>query len=81
MSSLIRRTGPFVHRNPRLFVWFRVLYNARAYSLGFSLLLAGLRGATGGESAFRQALSWQVGIVAVIFVAYFTWALRQPKTS
>ncbi|MCH7227742.1 MFS transporter [Haloferula sp. A504] len=31
MSSLIRRSGPFAHRNARLFVLFRVLYNARAY--------------------------------------------------
>ncbi|MEM9237438.1 MAG: MFS transporter, partial [Verrucomicrobiota bacterium] len=31
VSSLIRQSGPFVHRNARLFVWFRVLYNARAY--------------------------------------------------
>lgn len=29
--SLIRRSGPFRHRNTRLFVLFRVLYNARAY--------------------------------------------------
>jgi MFS family permease len=28
---LIRRSGPFAHRNARLFVLFRVLYNARAY--------------------------------------------------
>jgi MFS family permease len=31
VSSLIRRRGPFAHRNARLFVLFRVLYNARAY--------------------------------------------------
>ncbi len=31
VSSLIRRRGPFAHRNPRLFVLFRMLYNARAY--------------------------------------------------
>lgn len=31
VSSLIRRTGPFAYRNPRLFVFFTVLYNARAY--------------------------------------------------
>lgn len=31
MPSVIRRTGPFAHRNARLFVFFRVLYNARAY--------------------------------------------------
>jgi MFS family permease len=29
--SLFRREGAFVHRNPRLFVWFTTLYNARAY--------------------------------------------------
>lgn len=31
VSSLIRRSGPFAQRNARLFVLFRVLYNARAY--------------------------------------------------
>ncbi|MCW1922562.1 MFS transporter [Luteolibacter arcticus] len=31
MSSLLRRTGPFAHRNARLYVLFTVLYNARAY--------------------------------------------------
>ncbi len=31
MSSLIRRTGPFAGRNPRLYVLFTTLYNARAY--------------------------------------------------
>lgn len=31
MSSLIHRTGPFAHRNPRLFVLFTVFYSARAY--------------------------------------------------
>jgi MFS family permease len=29
--SLFRREGAFAHRNPRLFVWFAMLYNARAY--------------------------------------------------
>jgi MFS family permease len=29
--SLFRRDGAFAHRNPRLFVWFTTLYNARAY--------------------------------------------------
>ena len=29
--SLFRREGAFSHRNPRLFVWFTTLYNARAY--------------------------------------------------
>ena len=31
MPSLIRRTGPFAWRNPRLYVLFTLLYNARAY--------------------------------------------------
>ncbi|MGE9270722.1 MAG: MFS transporter [Verrucomicrobiales bacterium] len=31
MSSLIARRGAFEHRNPRLFVLFTTLYNARAY--------------------------------------------------
>ncbi len=31
MLSLFRRTGPFAHRNARLYVFFTVLYNARAY--------------------------------------------------
>lgn len=31
MSSLIRRTGPFAERNPRLYVLFTTFYNARAY--------------------------------------------------
>ena len=31
VSSLIHRSGPFACRNPRLFVWFTVFYNARAY--------------------------------------------------
>jgi MFS family permease len=29
--ALLRRSGPFAHRNARLFVLFRTLYNARAY--------------------------------------------------
>ena len=29
--ALLRRSGPFAHKNPRLYVWFTVLYNARAY--------------------------------------------------
>ena len=31
MSSVLNRTGPFTHRNPRLYVLFTTLYNARAY--------------------------------------------------
>lgn len=52
-----------------------------AYSLGFSLLIAGLRGASGGDAAFQKALYWQVGIVALIFTAYFTRVLWQRKST
>ena len=31
VSALFHRTGPFERRNPRLFVFFTTLYNARAY--------------------------------------------------
>jgi MFS family permease len=31
VSSVLNRTGPFAHRNPRLYVLFTTLYNARAY--------------------------------------------------
>ncbi len=31
MPSLLRRSGPFAWRNPRLFVFFTICYNARAY--------------------------------------------------
>jgi len=31
MASILHRSGPFEERNPRLFVWFTTLYNARAY--------------------------------------------------
>ena len=31
MASILRQTGPFAQRNPRLFVWFTTLYNARSY--------------------------------------------------
>ncbi len=31
MSAVLSRTGPFAHRNARLYVFFTVLYNARAY--------------------------------------------------
>jgi MFS family permease len=31
VPSVLRRSGPFEHRNPRLFIFFTTLYNARAY--------------------------------------------------
>ena len=46
-----------------------------AYSLGFSLLLAGMRETA--EAPFQQALGWQVGLVGVLVGAYFFWAWKK----
>jgi MFS family permease len=40
--SLFRREGAFAHRNPRLFVWFTMLYNARAYYPVLAILFTDL---------------------------------------
>ena len=40
--SLFRREGAFAHRNPRLFVWFAMLYNARAYYPVLAILFTDL---------------------------------------
>lgn len=42
MSSLFQHTGPFEKRNPRLFVYFTVLYNARAYYPVLAILFTDL---------------------------------------
>lgn len=42
MLSLFRREGAFAHRNPRLFVWFTMLYNARAYYPVLAILFTDL---------------------------------------
>ncbi len=44
-----------------------------SFSLGFSMLLAGMR-KTVGEDAFRAALLWQLPAVAVMIALYFLWA-------
>jgi MFS family permease len=36
--ELLRKQGPFAHRNVRLYSWFSVLYNARAYYPVFAIL-------------------------------------------
>jgi MFS family permease len=46
-----------------------------AFSLGFSLLLAGLR-ESHGEEAFRAALLWQLPAFAVLILTFFAWAWR-----
>ena len=42
MLSIFRAQGPFAHRNVRLFAFFTVLYNARAYYPIFTILLLDL---------------------------------------
>jgi MFS family permease len=48
------------------------------FSLGFSLLLSGLR-ETRGDEAFRAALLWQLPVVALLISGYFLWAWRSGK--
>ncbi len=42
MRDLLSREGPFQHRNVRLYAWFSVLYNARAYYPVFAILFFAL---------------------------------------
>ena len=42
VPSLFQRTGPFERRNPRLFVFFTTLYNARAYYPVLAILFTDL---------------------------------------
>lgn len=50
-----------------------------AYSLGFSLLLAGLR--RHSEESFQQALWWQAGLVGLLIIPYFLWARRKSRAA
>ncbi len=42
MRDLLSREGPFRHRNVRLYAWFSVLYNARAYYPVFAIFFFAL---------------------------------------
>lgn len=42
MLAIFQGTGPFRHRNVRLYAWFTVLYNARAYYPIFAILFLDL---------------------------------------
>ena len=42
MLELLRKDGPFRHRNVRLYTWFTVLYNARAYYPVFAIFFLDL---------------------------------------
>jgi MFS family permease len=52
-----------------------------SFSLGFSMLLAGMR-KTAGDDAFRAALLWQLPFVAVMIALFFLWAhVKKPSAS
>ncbi len=61
MFALMRGDGPFEFRNPRLFVWFTVLYNARAYYPVLAVFFTDL-GLTLQQFVFLNAV-WAASIV------------------
>ena len=61
MLELLRHEGPFRHRNVRLYAWFSVLYNARAYYPVFAIFYFAL-GLT-VEQFFLLNMVWAVAIV------------------
>ncbi len=63
MSSVLRRTGPFAHRNARLYVLFTVLYNARAYYPVLAVFFTDL-GLTLDRFVFLN-LMWALAIFAL----------------
>ena len=63
MSSVLRRTSPFAHRNARLYVLFTVLYNARAYYPVLAVFFTDL-GLTLDRFVFLN-LMWALAIFAL----------------
>ena len=63
VSSVIRRTGAFAYRNPRLYVFFTVLYNARAYYPVLAVFFTDL-GLTLDRFVFLN-LMWALAIFAL----------------
>jgi len=61
MFAPMRGEGPFAARNPRLFVWFTVLYNARAYYPVLAVFFTDL-GLTLEQFVFLNAV-WAASIV------------------
>jgi len=61
MFAPMRGEGPFASRNPRLFVWFTVLYNARAYYPVLAVFFTDL-GLTLEQFVFLNAV-WAASIV------------------
>ncbi|WP_367875144.1 MFS transporter [Luteolibacter sp. Populi] len=60
MSSVLARSGPFAHRNPRLYVLFTTLYNARAYYPVLAVFFIDL-GLTAEQFVFLNVM-WAVAI-------------------
>lgn len=60
MRNILTGTGPFRHRNVRLYAWFTVLYNARAYYPIFAILFLDL-GLTREQFLFLNAI-WAASI-------------------
>jgi len=61
MLAMMRGEGPFEFRNPRLFVWFTALYNARAYYPVLAVFFTDL-GLTLQQFVFLNAV-WAASIV------------------
>lgn len=63
MSSVLDCSGPFAHRNPRLYVYFTTLYNARAYYPVLAIFFTDL-GLTLERFVFLN-LMWALAIFAL----------------
>jgi len=63
VSSVLARTGPFQHANPRLYVLFTTLYNARAYYPVLAIFFTDLGLPT--ENFVRLNLVWAAAIFLV----------------
>lgn len=61
MRALLRKEGPFRHRNVRLYSWFSVLYNARAYYPVFAIFFFAL--GLSVKEFFLMNMVWAAAIV------------------
>ena len=59
--KLLRQEGPFRHRNVRLYTWFSVLYNARAYYPVFAIFFFAL--GLSVEEFFLLNMVWAAAVV------------------
>lgn len=61
VRALLRKEGPFRHRNVRLYSWFSVLYNARAYYPVFAIFFFAL--GLSVKEFFLMNMVWAAAIV------------------